>query len=71
MTYEAGSFEVKSTYSVITGEDFENASKTYANYKVQLTAVLLDASGKAIASTECSDYIIYTNAKIFTEMIIN
>ena len=71
LTYEAGSFEVKSTYSVITSEDFENASKTYANYKVQLTAVLLDASGKAIASTECSDYIIYTNAKIFTEMIIN
>lgn len=53
----------------LTGEAFENAGYTYANYKVRLTAVLLDSSGRELADTKTSDYIIYTNARIDQEMI--
>ncbi|MGN0578481.1 MAG: hypothetical protein ACI4J4_07665, partial [Ruminiclostridium sp.] len=66
---EANSFEIPTAYSVITGEEFEEQNKVYANYRVTLEAQLLDESGSSIDNTLCSDYIIYTNAKIFTEMI--
>ena len=66
---EANSFEIPTAYSVITGDEFETSNKLYANYKVTLEAQLLDESGNSIDNTLCSDYIIYTNAKIFTDMI--
>lgn len=50
--------------TVLTGEPFEQAKYTYANYKVRLEAELLDNSGHVINGTNVSDYIIYTNAKI-------
>ena len=53
----------------LTGDAFEKAGYTYANYKVRLTAVLLDSSGIELADTKTSDYIIYTNARIYQEMI--
>ena len=69
LNYEAGSFEVISSYSVITGGAFESKGKTYSNYKVQLTAQLLDENGEPIENSGCSDYIIYTNAKINSQLI--
>ena len=69
LNYEAGSFEVVSSYSVITGGAFESKGKTYSNYKVQLTAQLLDENGEPIENSGCSDYIIYTNAKINSQLI--
>ena len=69
LNYEAGSFEVVSSYSVITGGAFESKGKTYSNYKVQLTAQLLDENGEPIENSGCSDYIIYTNAKISSQLI--
>lgn len=69
LNYEAGSFEVISSYSVITGGVFESKGKTYSNYKVQLTAQLLDENGEPIENSGCSDYIIYTNAKINSQLI--
>ena len=69
LNYEAGSFEVISSYSVITGGAFESNGKTYSNYKVQLTAQLLDENGEPIENSGCSDYIIYTNAKINSQLI--
>ena len=69
LNYEAGSFEVVSSYSVITGGVFESKGKTYSNYKVQLTAQLLDENGEPIENSGCSDYIIYTNAKINSQLI--
>lgn len=69
LNYEAGSFEVISSYSVITGGAFESKGKTYSNYKVQLTAQLLDENGEPIENAGCSDYIIYTNAKINSQLI--
>lgn len=53
----------------LTGEDFENKGFTYANYKVRLTAVLLDEAGDELTGTKASDYIIYTNARIYQQMI--
>ena len=70
LNYEAGSFEVVSSYSVITGGAFESKGKTYSNYKVQLTAQLLDENGEPIENSGCSDYIIYTNAKINSQLIL-
>ena len=69
LSFEAGSFEVKSTYSIVTGDELESESKLYANYKVQLSVQMLDSSGSYIANSGCSDYIIYTNAKIYTNLI--
>lgn len=69
LNYEAGSFEVVSSYSVITGGAFDSKGKTYSNYKVQLTVQLLDENGDPIENSGCSDYIIYTNAKINSQLI--
>ena len=69
LKYEAGSFEIFSSYSVITGGDFESGGKLYSNYKVQLTAQLLDENNEPIENSGCSDYIIYTNAKINSQMM--
>lgn len=51
-----------------TGEDFENAGGTYSNYQVQLTVSLYNGDNIIQGST-VSDYIIYTNAKIVTDLI--
>ena len=56
-------------FTPLTGEAFENAGYTYANYRVRLTAVLLDASGNELDGTKATDYIIYTNARICQEIM--
>lgn len=71
LTPTEGLYEVKTSFDVKTGAEFENGYLTYANYKVMLKAELLDGEKNPIANTECSDYIIYTNAKICTEMLAN
>lgn len=59
------------TFTPLTGEKFEQNSYTYANYRVRLTAVLLDKSGNELDGTKATDYIIYTNARIYQDMIDN
>lgn len=56
-------------FTPLTGEAFEAKGHTYANYKVRLTAVLLDQDGKEIDGTKASDYIIYTNARIYQQIL--
>ena len=56
-------------FTPLTGEAFEAKGHTYANYKVRLTAVLLDQGGKEIDGTKASDYIIYTNARIYQQIM--
>ena len=56
-------------YTPLTGEAFEKKGYAYANYKVRLTVVLLDASGNELDGTKASDYIIYTNARISQEIL--
>ena len=57
-------------YAPLTGEAFETARYTYANYRVRVTAVLLDEAGKELEGTKATDYIIYTNARIYQEIIM-
>lgn len=57
-------------YAPLTGEAFENAGYKYANYRVRVTVVLLDKSGKELEGTKATDYIIYTNARIYQEIIM-
>ena len=59
------------TFTPLTGEKFEEKNYTYANYRVRLTAVLLDKSGNELDGTKATDYIIYTNARIYQDMIDN
>lgn len=56
-------------FTPLTGEAFEAKGHTYANYKVRLTAVLLDQDGAEIDGTKASDYIIYTNARIYQQIM--
>ena len=56
-------------FTPLTGEAFEAKGYTYANYKVRLTAVLLDQAGVEIDGTKASDYIIYTNARIYQQIL--
>lgn len=68
--YDDGLYEIETSFDVKTGVEFEKSNLTYANYKVKLTAELLDENGNYIENTNCSDYIIYTNAKICTDMLV-
>lgn len=56
-------------YVPLTGEAFEQNGYTYANYRVRLTAVLLDDKGNELDGTKATDYIIYTNARISQEIM--
>lgn len=56
-------------YAPLTGEAFEQNGYTYANYRVRLTAVLLDENGNELDGTKATDYIIYTNARISQEIM--
>ena len=56
-------------YAPLTGEAFEKKGYTYANYRVRLTAVLLDEKGNELDGTKATDYIIYTNARISQEIM--
>ena len=56
-------------FTPLTGDAFEVKGYTYANYKVRLTAVLLAQDGKEIDGTKASDYIIYTNARIYQQIL--
>ena len=59
------------TFTPLTGEEFEKEQYTYANYRVRLTAVLLDKNESELDDTKATDYIIYTNARIYQDMIDN
>ena len=56
-------------YSILTGSGFEEQGLTYANYKVTLTVSLLDKDNKELEGSKATDYIIYTNAKVLTDVI--
>lgn len=65
--YDGTGIQIKLNYGVITNtSEFQDTNGMfYSNYKVKLTARLLDADEEVISGTEnCEDHIIYTNAKI-------
>lgn len=56
-------------FTVKTGKAFEEQGLAYANYRVELTAVLLNDNNSVVNGTTSSDYVVYTNAKIETGFI--
>lgn len=56
-------------FTVKTGKAFEEQGLTYANYRDELTAVLLNDNNSVVNGTTSSDYVVYTNAKIETGFI--
>lgn len=56
-------------FTVKTGKAFEEQGLAYANYRVELTAVLLNYNNSVVNGTTSSDYVVYTNAKIETGFI--
>lgn len=56
-------------FTVKTGKAFEEQGLSYANYRVELTAVLLNDNNSVVNGTTSSDYVVYTNAKIETGFI--
>ena len=71
-SYKPGQvIQIPIDYSILTGSEFETQDLTYANYKVTLTVSLLDANDKELEGSKASDYIIYTNAKVLTNVIQN
>lgn len=56
-------------FTVKTGKAFEEHGLAYANYRVELTAVLLNDNNSVVNGTTSSDYVVYTNAKIETGFI--
>lgn len=56
-------------FTVKTGKAFEEQGLTYANYRVELTAILLNDNNSVVNGTTSSDYVVYTNAKIETGFI--
>ena len=65
----SGLLSTRFRFSPLTGAEFEKNGYTYANYRVRLTVVLLDDAGNEIADTTATDYIIYTNARIYQEIL--
>ena len=58
-------FTIGTYYEVVTGGDFQD----YANYKVVLEVSLINGSGQAISNSTAKSFIVYTNAKIYPEVI--
>lgn len=58
--------EIRVDMNVLTGSGFEAEDKvlTYANYKVEMLAELLDSNGNVIIGSRAEDFIVYTNARI-------
>ena len=57
-------------YKVKTGKELENITGgQYANYKVTLSATLKNRTLKDLLNVKPSDYLIYTNAKVYLKIV--
>lgn len=61
--------EIPISFKVKTGTELEQNGYVYANYRVNLNVELLDEDNNAIDGSETKDYIIYTNARIYTGIV--
>ena len=61
---------VNITYKVKTGKELEVITGgQYANYKVTLSATLKNKNLKDLLNVKPSDYLIYTNAKVYLKIV--
>lgn len=67
-TYE---YEVPVNFGVYTGEGdaFQDRNLTYSNYRVFVSVSLLDENQNKLPGSDASDWIIYTNAKVFRDIV--
>lgn len=56
------------TYKVKTGKELVDIGGKYANYKVTLSATLKNQKTKNLL-TDVSDYLVYTNAKVYRGIV--
>ena len=57
-------------YKVKTGKELENITGgQYANYKVTLSATLKNKNLEDLLNVKPSDYLIYTNAKVYLKIV--
>ena len=54
--------------TVLTGDDFQTAGYTYGNFRVVVSVVLRDGTSECAISL-ATNYVIYTNAKVFPSYI--
>ena len=54
---------------LLAGAALEANGMTYANYKIRLEAELLDENQNAISGSNASDYLVYTNSRIYKNII--
>lgn len=62
------SYDVTTKFTIKTGNEFENNGQLYSNYKVILQADLYK-NGVQLTGSHASDYIVYTNARIYTDFV--
>ena len=61
--------EISADMFLLAGAALEANGMIYANYKIRLEAELLDESQNAISGSNASDYLVYTNSRIYKNII--
>lgn len=61
--------EISADMFLLAGAVLEANGMTYANYKIRLEAELLDENQNAISGSNASDYLVYTNSRIYKNII--
>ena len=61
--------EISADMFLLAGAALEANGMTYANYKIRLEAELLDEKQNAISGSNASDYLVYTNSRIYKNII--
>ena len=61
--------EISADMFLLAGAALEANGMTYANYKIRLEAELLDENQNAISGSNASDHLVYTNSRIYKNII--
>lgn len=61
--------EISADMFLLAGAALEANGMTYANYKIRLEAELLDENRNAISGSNASDYLVYTNSRIYKNIV--
>ena len=61
--------EISADMTLLAGAALEANGMTYANYKIRLEAELLDEKLNTINGSNASDYLVYTNSRIYKNII--
>ena len=61
--------EISADMFLLAGAALEANGMTYANYKIRLEAELLDENQNAISCSNASDYLVYTNSRIYKNIV--